>query len=64
MKGSEHILMKIDNQEKVLESRKLQSGEKNNPILFIEDCVRKEGVLLNNRIWANIEKVVDKNWKW
>ena len=63
MKGSKHILTKRDNQEKISEFIELKSSAKNNPIFFIEDCLRKEGILLNNRIWAKIEKVVDKNWK-
>jgi hypothetical protein len=43
---------------------RFNSGAKKSPFTIINNIVRREGVTLNERIWRQLEKTVEKNWKW
>jgi len=45
------------------EIKKCKTAARKNPILFINKIVRQEGLILNNRIWNQLEKIVEKNCK-
>ena len=35
------------------------SGNEKDPLAFFKTCVRKEGICLSDRIWNQIEEIVD-----
>ena len=36
-------------------------GNKNDPMAFLKTCARKEGISFNDRIWSQIEEVVESH---
>ena len=66
MKGLANIdtLTQKYNQKKAPEQKRFKNRAKRDPILFLKNCVRQEGISLSDRIWTRIEKTVETNWKW
>lgn len=53
-----------NNQKKEPEQKRFKNREKKDPIFFLKNCLRQEGISLGDRIWKKIEKTVEANWKW
>ena len=66
MKGQANIdtLKQKDNQKKAPEQKIFKNRAKKDPMLFLKNCVRQEGISLNDEIWTHLEKTVETNWKW
>ena len=43
------------------ENLEIFKGTETDPMAFLKTCVRKEGIFFNDRIWAQIEKIVDSH---
>ena len=59
-----HVLSEKENEKEMTEITRINIRAKKHPIIFINEIVRQEGVTLNERIWNQLEKIVEKNCKW
>lgn len=41
-----------------------ENGHIEDPLNFLKECARKEGIALNDRIWTRVEEVIEANSKW
>jgi hypothetical protein len=53
-----------DGEKKASKYKRSKNGNIKNRLHFIERCVRKEGLSINDRIWAQLEKGIDTSLKW
>ena len=44
-------------------SGKTKNNTKKHSLKIIEECARKEGISLSERMWAQLEKAVEINWR-
>ncbi len=49
--------------KRLSKNKKINNRKIKNPMLLITDYARQNGVLLNDRIWAQLKKIVVKNWR-
>ena len=57
------IFTRKDILKRLSENKKINNREIKHPMLLITDYARQNGVLLNDRIWAQLKKVVLNNWR-
>jgi hypothetical protein len=46
-------------ESKMPETEEILNGTEKDPMAFLKTCARKEGISFNDRIWAQIEEIVD-----
>ena len=56
------IFTKIDIPKRLSENKKVNNRKIEHTMLLITGYVQQNGVLLNDRIWAQLKKIVLNNW--
>ena len=66
MKEPFHLPARSENEKhkEITNITGFNNGAKQSPFTIINNIVRREGVMLNERIWSQLEKTIEKNWEW